>query len=348
MPDAFDRTFGVEIECFLPEGMTQQAAAQAITHRLGQPCMVESYNHNRRHHWKITTDGSLGDYARGMELVSPPLLGQGGIELVGKACEALADLGATINKKCGFHVHVGIGPAQAVEIARNLVKLYAAYEQPVIDALMPVSRRGSENNYCKSLRSANLTSLARATTVQQVEQSVGMIDRFRKINFASAFSRHGTFEFRQHSGTLESNKARKWVVICLRMVHAAANGKVPMAAVAAATQPSHNRARHGSKSWQIGQMLMRPEGVTGPEICAALGWPSVSIPQQAEICGLQVRTERMGRTVRYFAVGIEAAAQPGTPLNVDGFCALIETTDEEKEYITRRIQDLGGPVQWNA
>lgn len=350
---AFNRTFGIEIECYLPTGTTHQMAAQAIAQRLGQPCVAEAYNHARRGHWKIVTDGSLSDYARGMELVSPPLAGEGGIELVGRACEALVDLGATVNTQCGFHVHVGVSDTNPVPLFKNLLKIYAAFE-PVIDRMMPPSRRASTANYCRSVATINAARLDGATSLEQVVTSINgssMGDRFRKLNL-TAYNRHRTVEFRQHSGTLDSNKARKWTTLCLRMVAAAAAGKRPMDAVAAATRPSQNRARPGSKSWTVGQMLMRPEGVTGPEICAALGWPSVSIPQQAAICGLQFRSERIGRTVRYYAVGIEAApetpAQPGTPLTIDGFTALIEATEDERAYITRRTQDLSGSANWTA
>lgn len=100
-------------------------------------------------------------------------------------------------------------------------------------------------------------------------------------------------------------------------------------------------------------MLLRPEGVTGPEVCAALGWPSVSIPQQAGICGLEFTTERMGRTVRYFAVGMEPTtvttpAREGTPLTLDGLIGLIEATEDERAYIARRTQDLSGAVNWTT
>lgn len=350
---AFNRTFGIEIECFLPQGMTRSVATAAIAQRLGQPCMEEGYNHLRRSHWKIVTDGSLGDYARGMELVSPPLAGEGGLDLVGRACEALVDLGATVNTQCGFHVHVGISDQNPIPLFKNLLKVYAAFE-PVIDGMMPASRRGSTSMYCRSVSTVNLARLDAATDLGGVVGAIGSntADRFRKLNL-TAYARHRTVEFRQHSGTLDANKARKWTTLCLRMVAAAAAGKVPMAAVEAATQPSQNRARRGSKSWQIGEMLMRPDGVTGPEVCAALGWPSVSIPQQAAICGLQFRTERIGRTVRYYAVGIEAAApvageaQPGTPLTIDGLAGLIEATEEERAYMARRTQDLSGNAPWN-
>lgn len=351
---ALARTFGIEIECYLPAGVPHQTAAAAVGRRLGQPCLAMGYTHQRTPHWKIVTDGSLSDYARGMELVSPVLTGESGLDLVAAACSALADLGATVNKGCGFHVHVGIGEADPVPLAKNLLKLYAAFERPVLDAMMPASRRGSTNNYSKSMTTVNLTRLDAARNMAEIDAALGGSDRYRKVNIAPAYAKYKTFEFRQHSGTLESNKARKWVAICLRMIAAAAEGKTPVAAVAAATQPSRNRARHGSKSWQVGEMMLRPEGVTGPEICAALGWPSVSIPQQASICGLEYTTERVGRTVRYRAVGIEAAAPvaapapTGTPLTPEGFAALIEATEDERNYITSRIRDLSGPVDWVA
>src|SRR5215471_61918 len=116
-------TFGVELECYLPEGANQQAACDAVNQRLGAMgrCAVESYNHQVRHHWKIISDGSLGDYARGVEFVSPVLTGEGGLKQVETVCKALTDFGCTVSKRCGYHVHVGVGSAP-LDFFKNIVK----------------------------------------------------------------------------------------------------------------------------------------------------------------------------------------------------------------------------------
>ena len=71
-------TFGAELECFLPYGISHREAAAKIT-AAGIECNAESYNHSARPTWKIVTDGSLGDYSRGAEIVSPVLSGEEGL-----------------------------------------------------------------------------------------------------------------------------------------------------------------------------------------------------------------------------------------------------------------------------
>lgn len=339
-----DHTFGIEIETYLPEGLTQQQAADAVTQRLGSlnSCRVESYNHQARANWKIVTDGSLGDYSRGVEFVSPILRGETGLQQIEIVCKALSDLGCTVNKRCGFHVHVG-AEGKRIDFFKNLVKLYSVYE-PVIDSLMPRSRRASMNMYCRSMTAANPQRVDAATNLDQViTAATGQRgeNRFYKLNL-TAFRRHRTVEFRQHSGTLDSVKARNWTVFCLRMVEAAQRGELNFGAA-----PAQNQARPGSKAHRIGEMLLRSQGVTGREICAEMNWPSVSIPAQARAAGLTVTSQRTGREVRYFAVTAQAASA-SAPITIAGFAQVIGATDDERAYLTQRAADLSGSAQWAA
>lgn len=338
-----DATFGVEIECYLPEGATQHQAAAAVTHRINAPCVVEGYNHQVRNHWKVVTDGSLGDVSRGIEFVSPILCGEAGLDQVEKVCKALTDFGCTVSRKCGLHVHVGVGAAP-LGFFKNLVKLYSAFE-PAIDSLMPASRRASANMFCRSMTAASSRTIDAATSFDGVLHAVsGTIHgerRYFKLNLA-AYARHRTVEFRQHSGTLDGNKARKWTVLCLRMVAAAKRSDLGLSS----TGTVRNAARPGSKAHRVGEMMLRAEGVTGREVCAALNWPSVSMPQQAAICGLAFTTQRTGREVRYFA-RLPAAA-PAVQVSVAGLAALVGSSDDERAYMLQRASDLAGPVAWAA
>jgi hypothetical protein len=62
-----------------------------------------------------------------------------------------------------------------------------------------------------------------------------------------------------------------------------------------------NRAKVGSKSWQVGQLLLRPQGCTAQEAMSALGWPSISMKQQAHKCGLELIRDHMGHRIRFRA-----------------------------------------------
>ena len=58
-----------------------------------------------------------------------------------------------------------------------------------------------------------------------------------------------------------------------------------------------------TKSQQIAQLLLRPEGATYAEITNAIGWSSVSVPWHAKNNGLRLRTEKInGHGKRYFGV----------------------------------------------
>lgn len=368
MVQALEQTFGVEIECYLPEGMTIQGVAAAVTHRTGRPCNFQGYNHQTPAHWKVVTDASLGDVSRGVEFVSPILRGEAGIAEAEKVMRALADMNCTVSKRCGFHVHVGVDPAP-LDFWKRLVNLYAGFE-PVLDSIMPPSRRASRNTYARSITTASPSTINAALDFNAIQRAacgaVGNEHRFYKLNLA-AYRRHRTVEYRHHAGTLDSAKAKFWILTCLRMTAAAHNGAVirtgapAMTATQTATQPGPilNRAREHSKSWLIGQMMLRPEGVTAREASAAVGWPSVSLPQQAQICGLTCTTQRTGREVRYFAraaqienaVEIAAAPETATPptqISLLGLIDLIGSDTAEAAYMLQRQTDLGGPIEWAA
>lgn len=369
----FNATFGVEIECYMPEGATGQQACAAVSQRIGKPVHAMGYTHARVDHWKAVSDGSLGSYDRGIEFVSPAMpASEEALTEIEKVIKALADFGCTVSKKCGLHVHVGVrharetGESIPLAFMKRLVNIYAGFE-PVIDSLVPPSRRANINVYSRSMTSSSPSAVNAATTFELLARAVAgsamassQYGRYFKLNI-HAYNKYRTVEFRQHSGTMDSSKARYWILTCLRMVAAARNGRTIQTGQPqqATTAPALvNRARPNSKSWQVGQMMLRPEGVTGSEACAAVGWPSISMPQQATICGLAFTTTRVGRAVRYFArtaqaenvAATEAAhsATPPTPINLLGFLDLIEADADERQYLLQRQADLGGPISWEA
>jgi hypothetical protein len=67
----------------------------------------------------------------------------------------------------------------------------------------------------------------------------------------------------------------------------------------AATAPAG--VRPGSKLETIVGLLKRKDGCTAADVLKATGWPSVSMPQQARAAGLHLKTEKEGRSTRYWA-----------------------------------------------
>jgi len=214
-PSVFNKKFGIEIEA---HGVTRSKVLAAIR-TAGIRIEDESYNHSTRGWWKIVTDASIsGD--NGFEIVSPILEGEAGLEELRKVCEALTSIRAKINKTCGTHVHFDAA-GMGINEVKNLMLNYAAYESQ-IDTFLPNSRRGNNNQYCKSLRSEK-AKIEAATGIRELATAIGT--RYQKINLQS-FIRHGSIEFRQHSGTTEFEKIKNWVMFLHNLVDFSKKHKV--------------------------------------------------------------------------------------------------------------------------
>lgn len=221
----FQRKFGVEIECF---GTTKRKAKNAIQAK-GINIAIEGYNHVTRGHWKIVMDSSLSGQGECFEVVSPILKGESGLAELKLVCEALEECNAKVNKSCGVHVHFD---ANNMEIGnfKNLFKNYARCES-IIDSFMPRSRRGNNNTYCTSLlqKYSSIEKTERyidaCRTVNDLDTSINNGNRYKKVNLRSFF-RHGTVEFRQHSGTIEFEKISNWIAFLHSLVAFSKKGKL--------------------------------------------------------------------------------------------------------------------------
>lgn len=270
-------TFGIEIEFIRPD--RSQADIAAAIEAQGIGCAASGYTHRGTHTWKVVSDGSLG-YG-GHEVVSPVLtvdrLGE-----VDKVCAALSGLGATVSRACGLHVHVG---AQNINVnaLKRLAALYVESED-IIDQLLPPSRRASNNSYAQTVKNTDLQRLASASAVTEIAQAVSGGGRYSKLNF-TAFWRHGTVEFRQHSGTIDPAKIKNWALFCGKMVETAEREQNEALQVVAPALPvtntgegltrsnpvTNNYWRRGRRTRMIFQMLSRPEGATAEEVRVSLG-----------------------------------------------------------------------------
>lgn len=221
------RTFGVEIE-FMRNGNSAGMIANRIT-AAGVDCRTERYSHTTRTWWKVVSDASL-NYG-GLELVSPPMMGMSGLRQIAIVTQVLNELECKVDRSCGLHVHHDASDLSRKNI-KDLLNFYIRWE-PVIDLLMPPSRRGTSNTYCRSLarwmdrRGGND---GRAQTIAQVNGHRGSIEnfngtRYTKLNL-EALHRHGTVEFRQHSGTTENWKISSWVVATQIFIERAKLGRL--------------------------------------------------------------------------------------------------------------------------
>lgn len=194
-----ERKFGIELEI---AGIAQDLAINALS-AAGINAKAEGYNHTTRRHWKLVSDSSVRG---GFEVVSPVLEGEAGIAEAMAVAEALSDAGANVNRTCGFHVHFDISDL-SLENVKTVVRRYCAHEAE-IDAIMPPSRRGNSNQYCKGIPAERLAAMLNASSIQEMAMAQG--SRYYKVNL-QAFLRHGTIEFRQHSGTCSATKIANWL-----------------------------------------------------------------------------------------------------------------------------------------
>ena len=221
------RTFGIEIEAY----DASRGDVAAAIRNAGIHCICESYSHQTQSNWKVVTDASVPG---GFEVVSPILQGEDGIQQVIKVMNAIALVGAKVNKKCGLHVHVGASDLTIPEL-KNIAKNYAFFED-FFDGIMPASRRCNNNRYIQSLRSRfgdySHASAGRAhaaidacTSIDQIVSVLNGGNRYHKLNFVS-YWRHGTIEFRQHSGTVDAEKAVRWINLLMAFVDRAAKSRI--------------------------------------------------------------------------------------------------------------------------
>ncbi len=200
-------TFGVEIECY---NFTRQALIENGTQK-GLQVRSEGYNHeDNNHYYKIVSDSSIQG-VNANEVVSPILKGSKVKSSLKSICDALAECDARVNVSCGLHVHIGAEKMSDEHYCR-LVRNYQRLEK-AIDSFMPVSRRANNSRWCRSLRNFDFES---CTTKRSVAMTMNF-DRYYKVN-ATAYDRHRTIEFRQHSGTTDYEKIANWILFLAKLV----------------------------------------------------------------------------------------------------------------------------------
>jgi len=196
------RKFGIEIEFYGADRDTVWAAVRAAG------LEIRSGGGHSMTDWTLKSDCSIHNTGGtdGLELVSPPLSGDDGIEQVRKALAALASVGARINRTCGLHVHHEARDLGANGIAR-LVRSWFEHQR-LIDWLVQPSRRGdADNTYCHAWRENLVVAVEQAARRGEVFTGAG---RYTALNLCS-FPAYGTVEVRQHGGTLDFIKIEAWI-----------------------------------------------------------------------------------------------------------------------------------------
>jgi hypothetical protein len=250
----------------------------------------EDYNHHTRNHWKIVPDGSI---SQGFELVSPPLSGGEGLAEVILAARVLVQIGCYVDTSCGLHVHVDANDLSGASVV-NAVRRMVRYESE-IDTMVPAHRRSNSfalsNRQQLGVMEQHLSSDpdASARTICGVVSG-----RYRKLNTA-AYIRHGTLEFRQHSGSIDGTKIANWIMFCVQFVQdsivtvrtvsqtvQAAPVQVPVTTTTSAVVPTRERTNARNRQYRKLLELFVNAGpyrtISINTICAALEIAESSVP----------------------------------------------------------------------
>ena len=243
-----DRTFGVEIECFLNSDkarFVRNFMNQTENERKGQTI---NYNPNRygtwsRTAWTLGYDSTLhsSSHNNAVELTSNPIKFSD-LDKIKSVIDELNTVGAGVNKSCGLHVHIDASDLTLKEV-KNVLISYLIYEE-VIAFTQPESRRWS-SRWCNSNRGINpreldlafeaattndlIKKIKKAKSIKKLYQVYsGYNERYVKVNLKGLVAYHdsysrpsektGTIEFRQSAGTTDWDKISNWISFCYMMV----------------------------------------------------------------------------------------------------------------------------------
>lgn len=133
-------------------------------------------------------------------------------DVVQKACKALANAQAKVNRTCGLHVHIDCRKRDSEKVYARLVRALKWLYAIVSPSRRTVPDDGQYGGfYCHRNRSTRFR---------------GERNRYRAIN-AHAFSRHKTIEVRLHHGTIDAAKILPWVRLLLAIVDGPDVKRVP-------------------------------------------------------------------------------------------------------------------------
>lgn len=336
--------FGIEIETVVPgqralQNRVAEGLARDIT-EAGAACAYMGYTHDMHRHWKIVTDASIRapEGYVGLEVVSPPL-SDPGLPQIDAVCNTLKRVGAKTNRSCGLHVHIG---ARHLDIAtlRRLTLSYLQNED-VIDSLMPPSRRKNNNDtYLGSLKThANIQRIKNAWSVEELAIAVRhnisgyprteKPSRYVKLNLTS-YWRHGTVEFRQHSGTIDPEKIKRWIAFCQKMVDVA-GVEESLPSVSDPQQEARLQAKLAKihVAAAIYRLASRPEGVTPSEARLALGWKATPNPA-IDLARLGVRWYTDGTRNRQKVYKIDTSV--AAPATLESLLEKLKLDEQDAEF----------------
>ena len=153
--------------------------------------------------------------------------------LVPKALAICTYMGARLNTSCGHHVHIDFPEARARKplAIRSLYNLMHRFE-PIIYGLVAPSRL--TNDFCRPMPDRSRL-LHGCRTKRCFQRALGHWERYYGLNLTHIFAPEPHIEMRYSQSTLDSEKARHWLRLCLQLVEHAVTRNCQ-----AADQPAQN------------------------------------------------------------------------------------------------------------
>lgn len=230
-----ERKLGVEYEMTFPlvgagSGHDVQQALANVLSANGLPSVVRGYSHEplpRGADFAVEYDSSIcgestyqGISWHPVELKTRILTYPEWESLVPKALEIARYMGGRVNQSCGHHVHAGLPEARArnPRIIRSLFNIVHRFE-PVVFGLCAPSRR--TNGFSRPMPDRS-RMLHGCRTLRAYRTALGRWERYYGLNLTTIFDSSPHVEFRYHQGTLDPEKARHWLRLCLQLVQHAA------------------------------------------------------------------------------------------------------------------------------
>ena len=208
-----DSCYDEEIECVLcqscydyrdgseewePEHFINRTGDFGSTRRFGieleTHCCSDHAGFRGHAAWGAKHDDSIS----GKEFVSAILYGNGGLKEIDDLCSYANDNGWTVNRNCGFHLHIDVSDKSTeskVAIVGMAIATYSVWKKFV-------SEYRHYNHYCNET-TYNLSHLLNSGIPTYHT-------RFAWFN-VEAYKLHGTFEVRLHEGTLDATTIKMWV-----------------------------------------------------------------------------------------------------------------------------------------
>lgn len=268
-------TFGIEIECLVPNSARLP---------IGTYSNPREIRNGFPEGWQIKTDSTVSTTMRnyrGIEIVSPILKGIDGLDQLKQVTDKLDEMGARVNRTCGFHVHVGAKSAAgelADDVARwvsNLIHLVGQHELALY-ASTGSRYRATTCRFTRSIKQQyperKLKELKKKKWDVLAREITG-IDRYRTLNVNNMLNGRMTVEFRVFAGTISFTKMLGHIQMAMGLCEKALGPVVPFKT----PQTRIYKGGDGSKAlnrllfllgWNLGR-----KDVGKPE-CSALGWIS--------------------------------------------------------------------------